>query len=479
MNPTKHPSADRPLTLYEKLWKSHVVAGDPDGTALIYIDRHLVQEVSSPQAFSAARERGLKAWRPEANLVVADHAIPTTVRNATIEEPLARAQVGRLEENAAAFGLPYTPVQSRRQGIVHVIGPEEGFTLPGATLVCGDSHTSTHGAFGALAFGIGSSECGTALTTQCLWQKKAPTLRITVSGTLSPFVTAKDLALYIIAEIGTSGARGCAVEYAGSAITGLDMAGRMTLCNMAIESGARIGLIAPDETTFSYIEGRRLAPRGKAWDEAVSYWRSLPSDEGAVFDREIAIDASEVQPFVTWGTTPEDALPVTGHVPLLESAESAEGKRALQRKLDYMGLEPDQSLSEIEIDKVFIGSCTNSRIEDLRAAAAIVEGRKVSQHVQAMVVPGSTLTKLQAEVEGLDQIFLEAGFEWRHSGCSMCVAMNDDRLKPGERCASTSNRNFEGRQGQGGRTHLMSPAMAAAAAIAGKITDVRKMEAAK
>ncbi len=463
------------LSLYEKLWRSHVVAGNPEGAALIYVDRHLIQEVSSPQAFSAARERGLRAWRRDANLLVADHAIPTTERSTRIRDARARAQVEQLEQNAADFDLPYIPVQSRKQGIVHVIGPEEGFTLPGTVIVCGDSHTSTHGAFGALAFGIGSSECGTAITTQCLWQKKAPTLRISVIGKLGAQVTAKDLALAIIAKLGTAGARGCAVEYAGPAISSLSMAGRMTLCNMTIECGARVGLIAPDETTFEYLRDRPMAPKGAMWDQAVAYWRTLPSDEDAEFDREITLDAAEVSPYVTWGTTPEDALPVTASLPGPGALLSSEAERRRARALDYMGLESGQPIEGIRIDKVFIGSCTNGRIEDLRTAAAIIQGRKVAPHVQAMIVPGSTPTRLQAEAEGLDRIFIDAGFEWRHAGCSMCVAMNEDRLKPGERCASTSNRNFEGRQGQGGRTHLMSPAMAAAAAICGHITDVRRM----
>ena len=465
------------LSLYDKLWKSHVVAGDAESTALIYVDRHLIQEVSSPQAFAAARQRGLKAWRRDANLLVADHAIPTTDRSGPIKDARASAQVDRLEENATDFGLPYIPVHSARQGIVHVIGPEEGFTLPGTVLVCGDSHTSTHGAFGALAFGIGSSECGTAITTQCLWQKKAPTLRITLTGELKPHVTAKDVALAIIARIGTAGAKGCAVEYAGPVISNMGMAARMTLCNMAIESGARIGLIAPDETTFAYLKGRPLAPQGEQWRQAIAYWKTLPSDDGAQFDREVEIAAGDIEPFVTWGTTPEDALPVTACIPCRDSAATPETQQQLQRKLDYMDIAPGQPIESIRIDKVFIGSCTNGRLEDLRAAAAIAKGRQVAAHVEAMIVPGSTRTKLLAEAEGLDRIFIAAGFQWRHSGCSMCVAMNDDRLKPGERCASTSNRNFEGRQGPGGRTHLMSPAMAAAAAIEGKITDVRTIPA--
>lgn len=463
------------MSLYEKLWASHVVAGDPEGTALIYVDRHLIQEVSSPQAFSAARERGLRAWRRDANLMVADHAIPTTEREKHIPDARARAQVERLEQNAADFDLPYIPVQSPKQGIVHVIGPEEGFTLPGTVVVCGDSHTSTHGAFGALAFGIGSSECGTAITTQCLWQKKAPTLRISVTGELGPHITAKDVALAIIARIGTAGARGCTVEYAGPVIRSLSMAGRMTLCNMTIECGARVGLIAPDETTFAYLKGRPMSPKGDMWNRAVAYWQTLKSDENARFDQELTLDASQISPFVSWGTTPEESLPVTAHLPDPTTSSSPESKRRLEQVLKYMNLEAGQPIDGIRIDKVFIGSCTNGRLEDLRAAATIARGKKVAPHVQAMIVPGSTQTRLEAEAEGLDRIFLEAGFEWRHAGCSMCVAMNDDRLKPGERCASTSNRNFEGRQGPGGRTHLMSPAMAAAAAICGHITDVRKM----
>ena len=470
----KVPSPSRPRTLYEKIWDSHEVACRGDGTVLLYVDRHLIQEVSSPNAFADLATSGRAARRPDANLLVPDHAIPTSRRDGRIEDPLAREQVGRLAKNAGAFRLPFIAAEDPRQGIVHVIGPELGFTLPGSVLVCGDSHTSTHGAFGALAFGIGTSESATVIATQCLWQRRMPTMRITVTDRLGDFVSSKDLALALIASIGTAGAAGHALEYDGPAIRAMDMAARMTLCNMAIEAGARVGMIAPDDTTFAYLKGRAGAPAGAMWDRAVEHWRGLASDAEAVFEREMRFDAGDVAPFVTWGTSPEDALPVDGRVPPLDEVDGPAAERR-RRTLAYMGLAGGEPLESIGIDRVFIGSCTNGRIEDLRSAAAVIRGRKVSGRVSAMVVPGSTAVKAQAEAEGLDRLFRDAGFEWRHSGCSMCVAMNDDRLRPGERCASTSNRNFEGRQGIGGRTHLMSPAMAAAAAIAGRIADVRKM----
>ncbi|WP_017669956.1 3-isopropylmalate dehydratase large subunit [Blastomonas sp. AAP53] len=463
-------------TLYAKLWDSHVVRPGDAGEDLLYIDRQLVHEVSSPQAFRALTDAGRALRRTETHLAVADHAVPTQSRDLPATDPVAAAQVAELEGNARDFGVRYHPLNGAGHGIVHVIGPEQGFTLPGITLVCGDSHTTTHGAFGALAFGIGASECGTVMATQCLVQKRAATMRVNLHGRLPRWACAKDIALALIARIGAQGARGYAVEYAGPAIAALDMAGRMTLCNMTIEAGSRIGLVAPDETTFAWLKGRAGAPAGADWDRAVTYWQSLASDADAQYDRELAMDLSALEPHVTWGTSPDQGAPVNGAVPEPGSA-APEDQARIARALDYMGLEPGMALADIAIDRVFIGSCTNSRIEDLRIAAQVAQGRKVASGVRAMVVPGSAATKQQAEAEGLADIFRAAGFEWRDAGCSMCVAMNEDRLAPGERCASTSNRNFEGRQGQGGRTHLMSPASAAAAAITGCIADVRDVMA--
>jgi 3-isopropylmalate/(R)-2-methylmalate dehydratase large subunit len=451
-------------TLYDKLWDAHVVAQADDGQALLYIDRMLIHEVSSPQAFEGLRSRALKPHRIAPFLAVADHAVPTRARQ-EIADPQARAQVALLERNCAETGIEYLPLDDERQGIVHVIGPEQGFTLPGTTLVCGDSHSATHGAFGALAFGIGTSEIECVLATQVLRQKKAKTLRVTIDGTLSDGVTAKDVILTLIAQIGASGGVGYAIEYAGSAVTALSMEARMTLCNMTIEAGARIGLVAPDATTFAYLDGRPRAPKGAAWGQAMAYWQTLHSDADALFDREVALSAADIVPQVSWGTSPDQTVTVTGSVPAT----------ANDKQLDYMGLARGQKLRGLPVDAVFIGSCTNGRIEDLRAAARVVGGRHVAKGVAAIVVPGSGLVKRQAEAEGLREIFVDAGFEWREPGCSLCVAMNDDRLKPGQRCASTSNRNFEGRQGIGARTHLMSPMMAAAAAVTGHITDVREL----
>ncbi|USO03102.1 MAG: 3-isopropylmalate dehydratase large subunit [Rhodospirillales bacterium] len=462
-----------PRNLFQKIWDDHLVQEGQDGTGLIYIDRHLVHEVTSPQAFEGLRLAGRKVRRPEATLAVADHNVPTTDRSKGIAEEDSRIQVETLSQNCAQFGVQLFDMNDRRQGIVHIIGPEQGFTQPGMTIVCGDSHTSTHGAFGSLAFGIGTSEVEHVLATQTLIQKPAKSMRIAVEGALPAGVTAKDLALHIIGEIGTAGGTGYVIEYAGEAVRALSMEGRMTLCNMSIEAGARAGMVAPDETTFDYLKGRPMAPQGADWEKAVAYWKTLPGDESASFDREIHIRAADIAPTVTWGTSPEDVLPITGVIPSPSDIQDENKKRSMQRMLDYMGLAPGTPLQEIKIDKVFIGSCTNGRIEDLRAAAAIAKGKKVATGVHAMVVPGSGLVKAQAEAEGLADILIEAGFDWREAGCSMCLAMNADRLAPGERCASTSNRNFEGRQGRGGRTHLMSPAMAAAAAITGKLTDVR------
>ena len=465
----------KPRTLFDKIWQNHLVDTQEDGTCLIYIDRHLVHEVTSPQAFEGLAMTGRKVRRPEATLAVADHNVPTTDRSKGIADEESRIQVETLEKNCRDFGVPYFGMDDLRQGIVHIIGPEQGFTLPGMTIVCGDSHTATHGAFGALAFGIGTSEVEHVLATQTLLQKPARNMRITVEGDLPFGVTAKDLILAIIGKIGTAGGTGHVIEYAGKAIRDLSMEGRMTVCNMTIEGGARAGLIAPDETTFKYIAGRTMAPKGAAFEQAVAFWKTLPSDEGATYDKEVTLDAAKIEPQVTWGTSPEDVLPISGRVPD-PKATADEGRRhSVERSLEYMGLVPGTPLADVKIDKVFIGSCTNGRIEDLRAAAAVAKGRKVAATVQAMVVPGSGLVKEQAETEGLDKILIEAGFEWREPGCSMCLAMNADKLKPGERCASTSNRNFEGRQGRGGRTHLVSPAMAAAAAIKGTLTDVRKL----
>ena len=462
-----------PRTLYDKIWESHLVHDMEDGTCVLYIDRHLVHEVTSPQAFEGLRLAGRQVRRPEATLAVPDHNVPTSDRTAGIAEEESRIQVETLARNAADFGVPHIDMNDIRQGIVHIIGPEQGFTLPGMTIVCGDSHTSTHGAFGSLAFGIGTSEVEHVLATQTLLQRRAKNMRVTVEGALPIGITAKDLVLAIIGKIGTAGGTGHVIEYAGEAIQGLSMEGRMTVCNMSIEAGARAGLIAPDETTFEYLKGRPMAPKAGAWEQAVAHWRQLPSDPGAQYDKEVSLSAAEIAPQVTWGTSPEDVLPITGAVPDPASAADAQRQQSIQRSLDYMGLEAGTPLTEVPIDAVFIGSCTNGRIEDLRAVAEVAKGRKVAEHVRAMVVPGSGLVKEQAEDEGIDQVLKEAGFDWREPGCSMCLAMNPDKLKPGERCASTSNRNFEGRQGPGGRTHLLSPGMAAAAAIKGHLADVR------
>jgi 3-isopropylmalate/(R)-2-methylmalate dehydratase large subunit len=464
-----------PKTLFDKIWDAHVVHRQEDGTCLIYIDRHLVHEVTSPQAFEGLRNNGRAVRAPNRTLAVADHNIPTTDRSVGIEDEESRIQVEALEKNAADFGVPYFAMDDIRQGIVHVIGPEQGFTLPGMTIVCGDSHTATHGAFGALAFGIGTSEVEHVLATQTLIQKPAKNMRITVDGELTAGVTAKDVILAIIGKIGTAGGTGHVIEFAGSVIRGLSMEGRMTVCNMAIEAGARAGMIAPDQTTFDYLQGRPMAPQGDAMDAAIAYWKTLPSDEGARYDTEVVLAAEEIAPTVTWGTSPEDALAITGAVPD-PSKEKDEKKRAkMERAIAYMGLTAGQKLTDIKVDTVFIGSCTNSRIEDLRAAASIAAGRRVADGMRAMIVPGSGLVKEQAEAEGLDKIFIDAGFEWREPGCSMCLAMNADKLAEGERCASTSNRNFEGRQGRGGRTHLVSPEMAVAAALTGHLADVRTL----
>jgi 3-isopropylmalate/(R)-2-methylmalate dehydratase large subunit len=461
-------------TLYAKLWNSHLVNLEDDGTALLYIDRHLVHEVTSPQAFDGLKTAGRKVWRIGANLAVADHNVPTTDRKNGIADPISRLQVDTLDRNCEETGIVEFRMDDKRQGIVHVIGPEQGAILPGMTAVCGDSHTSTLGAFGALAFGIGTSEVEHALATQCLMAKPVKTLLIRVEGLLAHGVTAKDLVLAIIGRIGTAGGTGYAIEFAGSTLRGLSMEGRMTVCNMAIEAGARSGMVAPDEVTFAYLKGRPFAPRAEQWDRAVAYWRTLPSDAGATYDRVVEIDARAIKPHVTWGTSPEMVTTIDGAVPNPRDEKDPVRREGVERALAYMGLNPGTPMTSIAIDKVFIGSCTNSRIEDLRAAAAIVRGRHIAANVKlAMVVPGSGLIKAQAEQEGLDRIFLSAGFEWREPGCSMCLGMNDDRLSPGERCASTSNRNFEGRQGAGGRTHLVSPQMAAAAAIAGHFADVR------
>ena len=464
-----------PKTLFDKIWDAHVVHRQDDGTCLIYIDRHLVHEVTSPQAFEGLRNTARTVRAPNRTLAVADHNIPTTDRSAGIADEESRIQVEALEKNAAEFGVPYFAMDDKRQGIVHVIGPEQGFTLPGMTIVCGDSHTATHGAFGALAFGIGTSEVEHVLATQTLIQKPAKNMRITVDGTLAAGVTAKDVILAIIGKIGTAGGTGHVIEFSGSAIRGLSMEGRMTVCNMAIEAGARAGMIAPDATTFAYLQDRPMTPKGGDWDNAVAYWQSLPSDEGARYDTEIAMAAEDIAPTVTWGTSPEDAIAINGAVPD-PSKETDPSKRAkIERAIEYMGLEAGQKMTDVKVDTVFIGSCTNSRIEDLRAAAALADGRTVAAGMRAMVVPGSGLVKEQAEAEGLDKVFVAAGFEWREPGCSMCLAMNADKLAEGERCASTSNRNFEGRQGRGGRTHLVSPQMAVAAALAGYLADVREI----
>ncbi len=461
-------------TLYDKIWDDHLVDEQPDGTCLLYIDRHLVHEVTSPQAFEGLRMTGRKMRAPEKTLAVVDHNVPTTDRSLGIDDPESAVQIDALAKNATDFGVEYYDERDVRQGIVHVIGPEQGFTLPGMTIVCGDSHTSTHGAFGALAHGIGTSEVEHVLATQTLIQSKAKNMRITVDGQLADGVTAKDIILAIIGEIGTAGGTGYVMEYAGEAIRALSMEGRMTVCNMSIEGGARAGLIAPDHKTYDYIMGRPRAPKGVAWDAAMRYWETLRSDDDAHFDREVTLDAANLPPLVTWGTSPEDVVSISGSVPDPDAVADENKRAAMQRALAYMGLAPGTKMTDIGIDRVFLGSCTNGRIEDLRAAAKVLDGKKVAGTVQAMVVPGSGLVKAQAEAEGLDKIFIEAGFEWREPGCSMCLAMNPDKLAPGERCASTSNRNFEGRQGFKGRTHLVSPAMAAAAAVAGRFVDIRQ-----
>jgi 3-isopropylmalate/(R)-2-methylmalate dehydratase large subunit len=462
-------------TLYDKIWDAHLVA-EQDGEAILYIDLHLIHEVTTPQAFAGLRANGRKVRRPDRTLAVADHNIPTEGQGlgvAAVADEEARLQLATLERNVADNGIEFFPMGDVRNGIVHVVGPEQGRTQPGMTIVCGDSHTSTHGAFGALAHGIGTSEVEHVLATQTLRQKKAKNLRVVIEGTPAPGVGAKDFALAVIGEIGTAGGTGYVIEYAGDAVRALSMEGRMTLCNLTIEGGARAGLVAPDETTFDYLRGRPSAPKGGAWDIALASWKTLFSDPDAVFDREVRIDASAIAPLVTWGTSPEDVVPVTGAAPSPDAFASPDKRASVARALEYMGLEAGQPITSAKVDVVFIGSCTNSRIEDLRVAADIVRGRQVAPGVRAMVVPGSGLVKAQAEEEGLDEIFRAAGFDWREPGCSMCLGMNPDRLAPGERCASTSNRNFEGRQGRGGRTHLMSPAMAAAAALAGRIADVR------
>ncbi len=464
----------KPRTLYDKIWDDHLVDAQPDGTCLLYIDRHLVHEVTSPQAFEGLRLAGRKVRAPERTLAVVDHNVPTTDRTHGIDDPESALQVRTMAENARDFGIEYYSELDRRQGIVHIVGPEQGFTLPGMTIVCGDSHTSTHGAFGALAHGIGTSEVEHVLATQTLIQKKAKNMRVTVDGELPDGVTAKDVILAIIGEIGAAGGTGHVIEYAGDVFRSLSMEGRMTVCNMSIEGGARAGMIAPDETTFAYVSGRPRAPKGEAWDKARMYWETLHSDSGAAFDSEVRLDAAKLPPLVTWGSSPEDVISITGVVPDPDRIEDENKRASKWRALQYMGLTPGTRVTDIKLDRIFIGSCTNGRIEDLRAAAKVVENRHVNGNLNAMVVPGSGLVKEQAEAEGLDRIFKAAGFEWREPGCSMCLAMNADKLSPEERCASTSNRNFEGRQGYKGRTHLVSPTMAAAAAIAGHFVDIRE-----
>ncbi len=461
-------------TIARKIWDRHVVEALPDGTAVLYIDRHLVHEVTSPQAFEGLRLAGRGVRRPDATIAVTDHNVPTSDRRLGIAEADSRLQVETLERNVAEFGVPYFPLLSAEQGIVHIVGPEQGISLPGMTIVCGDSHTSTHGALGALAFGIGTSEVEHVLATQTLLQRPSKDMLIRVDGTLGRGVRAKDVMLAIIGRIGTAGGTGHVIEFAGEVIRALDMAGRMTICNMSIEAGARAGLVAPDDTTFDYVRGRPFAPKGEALDRAIDEWRTLPSDPGASYDTTVVLDGSAIAPLVTWGTSPEDVVAITGTVPDPAEAPDEARRAQLARMIDYMGLRAGQRVDELAVDVVFIGSCTNARIEDLRDAASIVRGRRVADGVRGMVVPGSGLVKREAEREGLDRVFIEAGFEWREAGCSMCLGMNPDKLKPGQRCASTSNRNFEGRQGPGGRTHLMSPAMAAAASVTGHLTDARQ-----
>ena len=465
----------KPQTIFDKIWNNHIVDKSTSGECLIYIDRHLVHEVTSPQAFEGLRNNNRKARRPSLTLAVPDHNVPTTDRKSGITDTESRIQVEKLIENCKEFKIPYFPIEDLRQGIVHIIGPEQGFTLPGTTLVCGDSHTSTHGAFGSLAFGIGTSEVEHVLSTQTLLLKPAKNYLINFTGKLEKGITAKDVILHLIGKIGTAGGTGFVFEYAGKVINNFSMEERMTVCNMSIEAGARAGLIAPDNKTFEYLKDKPLSPKGKNWDIAVKYWKTLKSDENAKFDKKIIIDASSIEPQVTWGTSPEDVVSINSNVPDPSKIKNIDKRQSAERALNYMGLEPGQKMNDINIDTVFIGSCTNGRIEDLRKAAKILEGRKVDTNVKAFVVPGSGLVKKQAEKEGLDKIFLSSGFEWREPGCSMCLAMNSDKLQPYERCASTSNRNFEGRQGRGGRTHLLSPEMAVAAAIKGKLFDVRKL----
>ena len=463
-------------TLYDKIWENHLVHQQEDGTSLIYVDRHLVHEVTSPQAFEGLRIQKRKVRRPELTLAVPDHNVPTTDRSKGINDSESKIQVDTLRDNCKEFGVKLFDVNDKRQGIVHIIGPEQGFTQPGTVIVCGDSHTATHGAFGSLAFGIGTSEVEHVLATQTLIQKKSKNLRINVNGKLPIGVTAKDVILKIIGTIGTAGGTGYVIEFAGEVIRNLSMEERMTVCNMTIEAGARAGLIAPDNKTFEYLEGKTMSPKGKNWDNAVKFWKTLYSDKNCKFDKEINIDGKQIEPLVTWGTSPQDVSPVTGVVPDPNKETNEDRKMAMKRSLEYMGLKANTKISDIKIDKIFIGSCTNGRIEDLRLAASLLKGKKIASNVSAMVVPGSGLVKAQAEKEGLHKIFTEAGFEWREPGCSMCLGMNPDQLKPKERCASTSNRNFEGRQGRGGRTHLVSPGMAIAAAIKGHLSDVREIQ---
>ena len=465
-----------PKTLYDKIWEDHLVHKQPDGTSLIYVDRHLVHEVTSPQAFEGLRLQKRKVRKPELTLAVPDHNVPTTDRSKGIDDEESKIQVDTLRKNCKEFGVELFDVDDKRQGIVHIIGPEQGFTQPGTVIVCGDSHTATHGAFGALAFGIGTSEVEHVLATQTLIQKKSKNLRINVNGSLPKGVTAKDVILKIIGTIGTAGGTGYVIEFAGDIIKNLSMEERMTVCNMTIEAGARAGLISPDEKTFEYLKGKTMSPKGENWNKALKFWKSLYSDKDCKFDKEVNIEGKEIEPLVTWGTSPQDVSPVTGIVPDPNEETNEDRKIAMKRSLEYMGLKANTKISDIKIDKIFIGSCTNGRIEDLRLAADLLKGKKIADNVSAMVVPGSGLVKSQAEKEGIDKIFIEAGFEWREPGCSMCLGMNPDQLKPKERCASTSNRNFEGRQGRGGRTHLVSPGMAVAAAIKGYLSDVREIK---
>jgi len=465
-----------PLTLYDKIWEEHLVHQQEDGTALLFVDRHLIHEVTSPQAFEGLRNSNRKVRQPNLTLAVVDHNIPTTDRSKGIDDKDSRIQIETLDKNCKEFGVQLFGVHDKRQGIVHIVGPEQGFTQPGTVIVCGDSHTATHGAFGSLAFGIGTSEVEHVLATQTLVQKKAKNFRVNVNGKLAVGVTSKDVVLQIIGNIGTAGGTGYVIEYAGSLISDLSVENRMTICNMTIEGGARAGLIQPDQKIFDYLKGRPMSPKNENWDKAVEYWKTLKTDSDAKFDKEINLTAEDIVPMVTWGTSPQDVVSIDGKVPNPENESDADRKNSIERSLKYMGLEPDVAIKDIKIDTVFIGSCTNGRIEDLREAAQILKDKKKATHVHAMIVPGSGLVKEQAEQEGLDKIFISAGFEWREPGCSMCLAMNADKLKPKERCASTSNRNFEGRQGRGGRTHLVSPGMAAAAAIAGNLDDVRKYQ---